>query len=94
MFTFDALSVLIGIGSLLLSYIVCLGVWRLFLCPLAGFPGPKLAALTLWYECYYDAFKPGGGLYIWRIEEMHKKYGKTILWSIYLFQCWLWPFLE
>ena len=87
MFTIDALTILIGSSSLLLVYLVCLSVWRLYLCPLAGFPGPKLAALTLWYECYYDVLKPGGGLYIWKIEEMHKKYGKSILSSKYLFQC-------
>ena len=86
MFTFDALSVLTGAGILLLVYLVCLSVWRLCLCSLAGFPGPKLAALTLWYECYYDVLKPGGGLYIWKIEEMHKKYGNTILSSICHFQ--------
>ena len=87
MFTFDALSVFIGTSSLLLVYVVCLSVWRLCLSPLAGFPGPKLAALTLWYEFYYDVLKPGGGLYIWRIEEMHRKYGNAIRLSICVFQC-------
>lgn len=51
--------------------------WRLFLSPLKTFPGPKLAALTLWYEFYYDIVKSGGGNYVWEIEKMHKKYGNT-----------------
>jgi hypothetical protein len=37
------------------------------------FPGPKLAALTLWYEFYYDVIK--GGKYTWEIGRMHEKYG-------------------
>lgn len=52
--------------------------WRLFLSPLAKFPGPKLAALTLWYEFYFDVLKGGGGRYIWEIERMHSLYGKLV----------------
>jgi len=48
-------------------------VWRLFLSPIAKFPGSKLAAVTFWYEFYYDAVK--GGAYVYEIERMHKQYG-------------------
>ncbi|KAK5124234.1 hypothetical protein LTR85_001937 [Meristemomyces frigidus] len=44
--------------------------------PLSKFPGPKLAALTLWYEFYYDVVKRGR--YTWRIGEMHEKYGPIV----------------
>jgi hypothetical protein len=65
----------LGIGfALLIVYLVCLTVYRLYLSPLAIFPGPKLAALTLWYEFYYDVVKRGK--YTWKIGEMHKKYGR------------------
>jgi hypothetical protein len=47
--------------------------WRLLWSPLAKFPGPRLAALTLWYEFYYDVIK--NGRYMWEIEKMHAKYG-------------------
>ena len=46
-----------------------LGLYRLYLNPLAKFPGPKLAALTLWYEFYYDVVKRGR--YTWKIAELH-----------------------
>ena len=47
--------------------------WRLFYSPLAGFPGPKLAAATGWYEFYFDFWKRGK--YIFEIERMHEIYG-------------------
>lgn len=48
-------------------------VYRLYFSPLAKFPGPKLAALTLWYEFYYDVIKRGR--YTWKIAELHERYG-------------------
>lgn len=75
MLVFDTQSVLLAVSAVFLAYLLYVAVWRLCFSPLAPFPGPKIAALTLWYECYYDVFKPGGGMYIWKIEEMHQKYG-------------------
>lgn len=49
-------------------------VYRLYFHPLAGFPGPKLAAITLWYETYHDVWLRGK--YVFKIKEMHKKYGR------------------
>jgi hypothetical protein len=55
-------------------YVVYGIVWRLYWSPIAKFPGPKLAAVTLWYEFYYDVLK--NGRYMWEIEKMHEKYGQ------------------
>lgn len=60
-------------GGLLFLYVVGGAIYRLGFSPIAKFPGPKLAALTLWYEFYYDVIKKGK--YTWEIGKMHEKYG-------------------
>ena len=62
----------IAAGSLIV-YLVGLGIYRLYFSPIAKFPGPKLAALTLWYEFYHDVVR--GGQYVFKIDEMHEQYG-------------------
>lgn len=68
-------SLLAATFSAWLCYMLSLVVYRLYLSPLAKFPGPKLAALTSWYEIYYNIFKKGGGQYIFKIKQMHEQYG-------------------
>ncbi|KIV82822.1 hypothetical protein PV11_04895 [Exophiala sideris] len=66
-------------GYLLLAklvYDLSLAVYRIYFHPLAKFPGSKLAVATYWHETYYDVFK--GHQYIWKIKEMHEKYGPVI----------------
>ncbi|KAM7217009.1 cytochrome P450 [Rhypophila decipiens] len=57
-------------------YFVSLVFYRLFLHPLASFPGPKRAAATYLYEGYHDVVR--NGQYTFRIAELHKKYGPII----------------
>ena len=59
-------------------YLVSLAVYRLYFSPLVKFPGPKLAALTNWYEFYYDVVREGE--FTWQIQKLHRRYGKT--WDI------------
>ena len=66
-------SFLLAILSLIF-YLIWVAVDRLYLCPIARFPGPKLAALTFWYEFYHDVIRPGQ--YTWEIVKMHEQYGK------------------
>ena len=67
---------ILALGVVGVTYGVWLATYRLWLSPLAHFPGPKLAALTMWYEFYYDSFL--GGQYTFRIAEMHRKYGPIV----------------
>jgi hypothetical protein len=59
--------------SLFLLYIGGLLFHRLYLSPLAKFPGPKIAAATLWTEFYYDAVLRGQ--FQFKIREWHEVYG-------------------
>lgn len=57
-------------------YFTSLAFYRLFLHSLARFPGPKLAAITRYYEAYYDIVR--NGQYTFKIADMHKKYGRIL----------------
>jgi cytochrome P450 len=70
-------DILLGGISVYLIYGIFLCIYRLTFHPLAQFPGPKLAAATFWYEFYYDLF-PHKLCYLWKVEEMHKKYGPIV----------------
>ncbi len=62
-----------------LSYICCLSIYRLYFHPLSIFLGPKLAALTYWFDFYYDILNgPAAGQRIFEIEDLHARYGKHV----------------
>lgn len=69
-----------GLATFLLPFVwlalhgAGLAVYRLFLSPLAKFPGPKLAALTRKYESYYEAVQ--NYEYLWKIKKLHRQYGE------------------
>jgi hypothetical protein len=62
------------IVSLTVFYCTVLAAYRIFWHPLSHIPGPKLAALTIWYEGFFDLFQ--GGKYTFKIAELHEKYGE------------------
>ncbi|KAI1295181.1 trichodiene oxygenase [Xylaria venustula] len=70
-------------GLLVMNLVYLAGIifYRLTLHPLSRFPGPKLAAITRWYEAYYDVILDGQ--YTSRIKELHEKYGPIIRISPY-----------
>ena len=65
-----ALPAIAGIWCL---HLVGVAIYRLYFHPLARFPGPKLAALTKWYEFYYEVVLKGQ--FTFHIDDLHKKYG-------------------
>jgi hypothetical protein len=66
-------SLLLPLVLTTVVYFASLCIYRLFFHPLAKFPGPKLAAITRYYEAYYDLAR--NGQYTFKIAEMHKEYG-------------------
>lgn len=65
------LAVLLALSYIV--YLLGLGLYRLLLHPLAGFPGPRYAALSRWHECYYDVHLQGR--FIFWIKKQHERYG-------------------
>lgn len=64
-----------ALASSIILYFASVIIYRLLLHPLARFPGPRLAAITRYYEGYYDVVQ--NGQYTFRIAEMHKQYGNS-----------------
>ncbi|KAJ5682378.1 hypothetical protein N7462_005543 [Penicillium macrosclerotiorum] len=62
-----------GLAVLWIASTVC---YRLFLSPLARFPGPRLAAASRLYELYFQLLK--GGIFTWHIDKLHAKYGPIV----------------
>lgn len=62
--------------SIWLVYATGLAVQRLWFSPISHFPGPRLAALTQYYEFYYDTVL--GGQFSNKLVELHKVYGPVV----------------
>ena len=78
-------DIVVSFITLQLAYIVYAVISRVFLSHLRSIPGPKLAAITSWYEFYFDAIQPGR--FVWKIKDLHSEYGLTFslrgkLWSL------------
>lgn len=58
-----------------IGYLGALMIYRLVLSPIAKFPGPRLAAVSNWYEFYYDVIRKGH--FTAHIQQLHKKYGES-----------------
>ena len=74
--TYSTPQICATIGILWLLYLIFLVIYRLYLSPLANVPGPKLAAVTPWYEFFYEHVKRGK--YTWEVMDMHAKYGPIV----------------
>jgi low temperature requirement protein LtrA len=72
--SFSVFNSLITGLVVLLAWLIILSLYRLYFGPIAQFPGPKLAALTQWYEIYYDIYL--NGQFTLHVKDLHEKYGK------------------
>ena len=70
-------TLLSGLFISWVAYLIGLAFYRLYLSPISKFPGPKLAALSRWYEFYYEVVKKGQ--FSFHIQKLHQKYGKICL---------------
>ncbi len=50
--------------------------YRLYLHPLARFPGPFLAAMSDYYAAYHDIWREGNQ--VRQLEKLHRIYGETL----------------
>jgi hypothetical protein len=66
-------SLAIALIALVAWYIVRTA-YRVFFHPLAKFPGPTLAAVTTWYEGWFDVIT-GKGRFTFHLKDLHDKYG-------------------
>ncbi|KAJ3751758.1 cytochrome P450 [Lentinula raphanica] len=61
---------------LLVVYLVANAIYRLYFHPLRKYPGPVFAALSSWYEAYYNIIEKGN--LVVELERLHKLYGPVI----------------
>ncbi|KAL4757590.1 cytochrome P450 [Aspergillus foveolatus] len=73
---FSGYNVYFVVAAGITFYSASLIIYRLYFHPLVGFPGPKLAAATRWYEFYYDVIQQGK--YVYKVDQMHEKYGPIV----------------
>lgn len=71
-------TILIGLSVIIAAIAVLWTViWRLYFHPLRHIPGPRLAAVTSWYEFYYDLFC--GEAYVKKYAKFHQIYNSPVI---------------
>ncbi len=73
----NTLSISLAVAALWVLYLIAYESYNISSKhPLHHVPGPKLAAMTVLYEFWYDMILGGG--YTKRIKEMHETYGESM----------------
>lgn len=56
-----------------LAWVIAKAVYNVYFHPLAGFPGPRMAAATVWWKIHLELVKQESmSLVLW---DLHAKYG-------------------
>jgi hypothetical protein len=58
-----------------IASLIRIAITSLVLHPLAKIPGPKYAAITHYYQFYYDVIRRGR--FPWKLKLLHEKYGTS-----------------
>ncbi|KAF9019737.1 cytochrome P450 [Hymenopellis radicata] len=74
--TLQQLSYLQLFFLLVVARFLYLLVYRLYLHPLKAFPGPRLAAVTDYYQGYFEVWK--NGMFVQHLEKLHEIYGPVV----------------
>ncbi|MCJ1245681.1 hypothetical protein MMC30_002885 [Trapelia coarctata] len=72
----DRQSMIVLAAGITVCYTIYIGIRRLYFSPVSNFPGPKLAAITWWYEFYYEVVLHGQ--FYKEIDRMHVIYGPIV----------------
>jgi len=70
-----ASSHILALVFLLALYIAAKSIYHVVFSPLAGFPGPRLAATTKLYEAYHMIIKDD---WLDTLERLHRQYGRSL----------------
>lgn len=68
--------VVLGAFVVAALYLTSKVIYRLYLHPLTGFPGPKLAAATYLYGAYYDVVQEAQ--FVFHLNALHDRYGPVV----------------
>jgi hypothetical protein len=71
----NSLQITAMLAPCIVIYLTSLIVYRLYLSPIAAFPGPFLARTTHWYEFYYTYIQTS--MYYKKVAEFQPKYGES-----------------
>ena len=66
---------LLTVASVVVVHLTFLAIYRLYFHPLSKFPGPKLAAVSDYWELYQDFLRKESGYLFIELDNLHEKYG-------------------
>ncbi|KAK4069323.1 hypothetical protein Trihar35433_5902 [Trichoderma harzianum] len=72
-----AIPLVVLLPLLLVAWTVVVATYRLTFHSLAGIPGPKLAAITQFYQTFYSYYNNQSRFYQ-KVERLHAKYGPVV----------------
>ncbi|KAF9019750.1 cytochrome P450 [Hymenopellis radicata] len=74
--TVKQLSYLQLLSILVVLRVIYVVLYRLYFHPLKSFPGPRLAAITGFYQGYFVVWK--NGMFVRHVEKLHEIYGPVV----------------